>query len=187
MPEDIEPAAPADPTPAPEPTPVASSTPDPAQETDWKTKAEEITREARKWETRAKENSNAAKELEKLRQASMSEQEKAIAEARDQVRAEMVASFASERVKDKVALAAAGRLADPDDATALLGDLSGFILPTGEVDTKAIVSAIDALVKAKPYLAPQTAKAAPLPGGGAKPSNGFSMDDFIRTSARGRN
>ncbi len=125
-------------------------------------------------------------ELEKYRQAAMTEQERAIAAARDEARAEMAKTFAAERVKDKVELAASGKLADPGDAIHLIGDLSEFVTPAGDVDTKAIASAIDALVKAKPYLAPQTAKAAPLPGGGAKPSNGFSMDDFIRHSARGR-
>ena len=56
----------------------------------------------------------------------------------------------------------------------------------GDVDGKAIAKAIDALVKAKPYLAPQGSRPAALPGGGATPPDGFSMDAWLRDQARAK-
>ena len=67
----------------------------------------------------------------------------------------------------------------------MLGDLDRFIVK-GEVDSKAITSAIDELVKAKPYLA-AAGKARPLPGGGATQSSGTSFNDTIRRKIRGGN
>jgi len=60
----------------------------------------------------------------------------------------------------------------------LLGDLDRFIVK-GEVDTKAISSAIDDLVKAKPYLAP-AGKARPLPGGAATATPGSGFNEELR-------
>jgi hypothetical protein len=48
---------------------------------DWKAKYEEMRTHAREWETKAKANKGAADELEKLKAANLSEQEKAIARA----------------------------------------------------------------------------------------------------------
>lgn len=50
-------------------------------ETDWKAKYEEMRTHSRDWEKKAKANQNAADELEKLKAAQMSEQEKANARA----------------------------------------------------------------------------------------------------------
>lgn len=127
---------------------------------------------------------DAAAELEKLRSASMSDQEKAVAQAKAAGRAEAVQETASRLVRAEVRALAAGKLADPADAIYLLGDLSDYVASDGDVDSKAIAKAIDALVHDKPYLAPQGSSPAPLPGGGATPSNGFSMDSWIRDSAR---
>ena len=178
------PAPPVEPAPTPTTPPPAPPAPPDESLGDGGKAALEAERKARRDAEKAYKTAQA--ELDKHREASMTEQERAIAKARDEARAEMAKTFAAERVKDKVELAASGKLADPGDAIHLLGDLSEFVTQSGDVDTRAIASAIDALVKAKPYLAPQTAKAAPLPGGGATPPNGFSMDDYIRTSARGR-
>lgn len=48
---------------------------------DWKAKYEEMRTHARDWESKAKANKDAAQELEKLKAANLSEQEKAIARA----------------------------------------------------------------------------------------------------------
>jgi hypothetical protein len=48
---------------------------------DWKAKYEEMRTHARDWEAKAKANKGAADELEKLKAANLSEQEKAIARA----------------------------------------------------------------------------------------------------------
>lgn len=125
----------------------------------------------------------ATAELEKLRQQTMTDTERAIAEAKAQGRQEALIEATGRLVRAEVRAAAGGKLADPDDAAMLLGDLSEFVSSNGDVDSKAISKAIDELVKQKPYLAPQGTKPAPLPGGGATPSNGFDMDGWIRQSA----
>jgi hypothetical protein len=124
-----------------------------------------------------------ADELDKLRKATMSEQEKAVAEAKAAGRQEALAEANSRLLRSEIRAAAAGKLADPGDAAALLGDLDQFLDKSGEPDVKAITSAIDALVKAKPYLAPAGARPGGLPGGGAKPSSGTSINDHIRQMA----
>ena len=48
---------------------------------DWQAKYEEMRRHSRDWEKQAKANKSAADELEKLKAAQMSEQEKAVARA----------------------------------------------------------------------------------------------------------
>ena len=53
----------------------------PESETDWKAKYDEMRNHMRDWEKKAKANQSAAEELEKLKTAQMSEQEKAIARA----------------------------------------------------------------------------------------------------------
>ncbi len=50
-------------------------------ETDWQAEAEKWKSLSREWEKKAKATKNAAKELEELKQAQMTEQEKAIARA----------------------------------------------------------------------------------------------------------
>lgn len=128
----------------------------------------------------------AEAELEKIRKANMNETEKAIAEAKAQARQEALGEANTRVLRSEVRAAAGGKLADPNDAPALLGDLTRFLADDGEIDTKAISSAIDDLVKAKPYLAPAGSRPGRLPGGGAKPSEGVSMDDWLRDQARGR-
>lgn len=149
------PAAPA----APEATP-APATPDAGADAPT---VEQLQQELEKWKALSRKNEGDAKKhasaLEKAQQASMSEQEKAVAEAKAQGRDEAMTEVQRERVRDKVEIAAAGKLADPGDAAALLGDLDQFLV-SGQIDTRAISKAIDDLVKAKPYLSPQ-------PGNGA--------------------
>lgn len=141
--------------------------------------------EAFKARARAAEKSakDAQSELERLRQAAMSDTEKAVATAKAEGRKEALAEVTSRLVRAEVKAAAAGKVADPDDVAALLGDLNAYVKDDGEVDSKSLASAIDALVKAKPYLAAAGAKPAPLPGGGAKPTTGFSVNDEIRRMA----
>lgn len=116
------------------------------------------TDEAEKWKALSRKNERELKkvqaELEKAQQASMSENERAVAEAKAAGRAEAITELNRERVADKVAIAAAGKLADPSDAAAFLGDLDQFIV-SGQIDERSISKAIDALVAAKPYLSPQ--------------------------------
>jgi hypothetical protein len=108
---------------------------------------------------------------------------RAIAEAKAEVRNEVAAAANARLLKSEIRAAAAGVLADPGDAAALLGDLDRFVDKDGEPDAKAIEAAIARLVKDKPYLAAAGSRAGALPGGGARPASGFSMNDEIRQMA----
>ncbi len=165
MPDDA-PAADAQPDAAPD-----TDTPA-APETDWKAEAEKWKVQARKHEERAKANATAAKELDQFRQASMSEQEKAIETARAEARAEAVTAMGRRLVDAEVRAAAKGRIADVD---ALLDglDRARFLGEDGEPDVKAINGWVD-------RLAPK--KAVPDLGQGARPNgDAGDMNRMIRT------
>ncbi|WP_406737614.1 hypothetical protein OG365_07205 [Streptomyces sp. NBC_00853] len=82
----------------------------------------------------------------------------------DAMREEIRAEFAAQLVRAEVRAAAAGRLRDPADALALV-DLDALAGKNGEIDTKAVSAALDALIKAKPYLAaPDQSGPAPMWG-----------------------
>lgn len=114
---------------------------------------------------------------------------KAKAEGRE---VEYEATLAAQKVKDEalgvanerilnwaVRAAAAAKLADPADATLYL-DLSGFkVGPDGEVDGDAITSAIDDLLKSKPYLAAQGTRFKGEADGGARKEPPADLDGQI--------
>jgi hypothetical protein len=83
------------------------------------------------------------------------EAEFAAAQEAQRVKDEAIAA-ANERIKKaEVRAAAAGKLSDPADALRFL-DLSNIeVSADGEVDSAAVASAIEDLVKSKPYLAAQ--------------------------------
>lgn len=124
----------------PEPTPTTP----PAQETseDWKAKYEETLKEARKHEDRAKANATAAKELETFKQSSMTEQEKAVATARAEAKAEAMREVGGKLAEAAIRVAAAGRSVDVD---ALLEgiDASKFLDDNGDPNDKAITAWVD--------------------------------------------
>lgn len=135
--------APAPTTDASQSTPEAPpQAPSPAQDTDWKAEAEKTLREARKWEERAKANNNAAKELEQLRKASMSDQEKAVETARNEARTETLRTVGGRLVDAEVRVAAAGRNVDVDALLEGL-DRARFLTDDGEPDSKAIAGWVD--------------------------------------------
>ena len=122
-------------------------------------------------------------ELADLKAKHQTDAEKAIDAAKKEGRTEALAEANGRIVKSEIRAAAAGKVSDPEDAVTLLGDRGRFVVK-GEVDTKAITSAIDELVKAKPYLAVSVqGRTKPLPGGGATPSTGVSINDAIRRQA----
>lgn len=181
--------APENGSPAPQPAPVqpAPSQDEALGDGGKKALAEERA-SRREAEKRLKDMQVKLDRLDELERQNMTEQEKAVAQARAEARQEAMVSSSQRLVRAEVRAAAAGKLADPDDAAFLIGDLAGYVDGDGEVNTKAIAKAIDALVNAKPYLGvrQEPSKPAALPGGGAMPSNGTSMDDFIRHQAGGR-
>lgn len=107
---------------------------------------------ARKHEERSKTNSAAAKELETLRQQSMTDQEKAVAQAKIEAKAEAFREVGGKLVAAEIRAAAAGR---PLDVDALLEglDASRFVGDDGEPDRSAIVKWIDRIA---PVPEPQT-------------------------------
>lgn len=135
--------SPSDPPADPPKTDPPKTEPTPqGDDTDWKA-------EAKKWEKRAKTD---GRELEKLREASKTEDEKALDAARkqaaDEARTAALAEVRGERLSTLVQARATGKLADPGDAERFL-DLDDFD-PSKPAD---VDKAIDELVKSKPYLA----------------------------------
>lgn len=94
----------------------------------------------------------AEAELAKLRNKDSSE----VDQARTEAETAALAKANTRILKAEVRAAAAGKLADPSDALKLL-DLTQFEVDgDGEVDRDEIGSAIDTLLKSKPYLAAAT-------------------------------
>lgn len=148
MPEDAPPPAPEGDNPPSDPPPPPPPPP-PADDKDWKTEAENLTREARKWEERAKANAKAAKELDDMRKASMSDQEKAISDARADAEKSAALRYGGRLVDAEIRAAAAGRNLD---VPALLEglDRSRFLTDDGEPDAKAIAKWVDRIAPPAP-------------------------------------
>lgn len=92
----------------------------------------------------------AEAELEELRKSQLSEQERAIEEARSEAAAEVEAKYRTKLLEASVRAVATGVLADPEDAWRLID-----FEDTDPDDTKSISDAVAALVESKPYLAVQ--------------------------------
>lgn len=86
--------------------------------------------------------------------------------AADEVRAALRAEHAQQLAQAEVRVAAAKRLADPEDADKFL-ELADLV-KDGQVDKAAVGKAIDQLLERKPYLAAQVANGAGKPGSGDK-------------------
>lgn len=87
-------------------------------------------------------------QLEQMREAQMSEQEKVISEARKQAAEEVEGHYKGLLAQERVRTAAANILNDPEDAIRFLDP------GTYDVnDAESISAALAALVEAKPYLA----------------------------------
>lgn len=134
--------------------------------------------EAANWRTKLRATEA---ELKKLQEASSTDQDAAVAAAREEARREVFAEALSEgndRLRrGEVLAAAANKLTDPADAVRLL-DLDKFpVSDDGTVDRRAIATAIDELVKAKPYLAggrdPEFGARRPAENGAAKDMNAW--------------
>lgn len=147
------------------------------------------------WKSRAKAAEKDAKraqtleaELEKFRSDAMSEQERAIADARKEAaeaaRNEVLGEVLRDRVADRIRAAAGTQLNDPEDAVRLL-DPEEFI-DDGQIKDGSIISAaIATLLKDKPYLSamPGTGSGEGGPRGAASPKPGTS-DPLLRDVQR---
>ncbi len=128
-------------------------------------------------------------ELTKVREGSMSEQEKAVEQARREAKAEASKGFNVRLVQAEVRATAASKLTDPEDAIRFL-DLDEFAVDDdGKVDKKAITKALDELLKAKPYLAASATRPTGDADQGARGSQAGSnnpMNDLIRNAVNRR-
>lgn len=117
-------------------------------ETDWKAEAEKWKSQSRKNEDRAKDNAKKAKDLDELHKASMTDAEKAIADAEARGRSAALVESGSKIVAAEVRAAAAGRNLDVD---ALLEGLdpARFLDSEGEPDADAISKWVDRIAPAQ--------------------------------------
>lgn len=149
-------------------------------QTDHKAEAEKWKALSRKHEREAKDR---AKELDQIRQGSLSEAEKAAEAARQEGRQAALLEVSDRMLRSEVRAAALDKLADPEDAYPLLKGadlLEGLVDKDGEVDSKAVAAAVDRLVKAKPHLAKSGSRPGKLRAGSEQPSSKTSMNDAIR-------
>lgn len=115
--------------------------------------AEKWKKNSRKNEERAKSNATAAQELEEQRRKAMTDQERAVAEARDQAMAEVRAEMAGGLVAAEFKAASVAAGLDPD-AFADGVDVGKFLTDEGRPDTDAI-SAFVARFKPAPVEEPK--------------------------------
>ena len=125
---------------------------------DWGRQAlEKANREAAGYRKKLRELEPIARRAQEAQDATKSELERAVEQARRETAETTRRETASEAtvavLKAKIEAAAGTKLADPSDAVRLL-DLSSFEVGDGySVDRKAVDAAIDALLVDKPYLA----------------------------------
>jgi len=187
-PGDPTPPPSGDPTPNPEPTPPADPpAPDPGDDEPLgeggKRALEAERQRAAAFEKQLKAQ---AAELDKLRQATMSDQEKALADARSEGE-----KAAEERWRDRVGqasvrAAAAGKFASPEDAHLFLDEIP--FTDDGQVDNDALEAKLAAVLESKPYLAAANPGATPAvppavptgPRGGQGPQ--LTKDDVKKMS-----
>lgn len=155
--------------------------------TDWQAEAQKYQALMRKEEAKAKANSAAARELERLRRETMTDTERAVAEAVAAAKAETAAEVTNRMggrlVIAEIRGAVAGRLS-PEAVGALTErlDLSTFLTDDGEVDGAA-VQAFAAQI-APDVQAPPTF---PDLGQGARGSNnGGALNDPLLRDLKGK-
>jgi hypothetical protein len=147
--------------------------PEPAAPVDAPPSLEDLQAEIDKWkslsrkhEDKAKANAKAQQELERLRQESMTEQERAVESARNEARAAVLAELGETRVGDAFRVAAAGRNLDID--TLLEGvNLKSFLDEDGNPDT---VKVGDWVERIAPKPEQSTTPSVPDLGQGARPT-----------------
>ena len=164
-------------TDAPEQPAADTATAEQAPEVDWKAEADKWKAMARKHEDRAKENGAAARELEKLREASLSEAEKAVAEAEKRGRTAALTEVATRLAAAEIRAALTGVVADPAVVVDDL-NLAKFVTPDGDVDAKAVTALKDRYAALVPKQAPDLKQ-----GARPAPPSEFNGNDWLRKAA----
>ena len=157
--------------------PEAATAEPQAPAVDWQAEAEKWKSLARKHEDRAKENGAAARELEKLREASLSEAEKAVAEAEKRGRTAALTEVSQRLAAAEIKAALTGIVKDPAD---IVGDLNlaKFVTADGDVDAKAVTALKDR------YAALAPTRVADLKQGAhPAPPAAFNGNDWLRKAA----
>ena len=114
-------------------------------EKDLKAELEKWKAMSRKTEAQAKANAEAAKELEALKKASLSDQERLIESTREETRRAVRLEFAEKLVDAELKSALNGRTLD---GNAILDfNKSAFIDDSGDIDTEAIEAWVEAHTK----------------------------------------
>lgn len=120
----------------------AGSTTTSTEGTDTAAEIEKWKKLSRKHEDQAKANAAAAKELETLRQKSMTDQEKAVDDAKTSTRQETLREVGGKLAEASIRVAAAGRNVDVDALVEGI-DATKFLDDNGDPDTKAITAWVD--------------------------------------------
>jgi hypothetical protein len=156
------PAPPAPAPPAPSPPPPAPAPPAPAPGPD-----DELAKLRASLEEERRQRREAEGKLGKLEQQHMTDQEKAIAQAKEEGRAEAAQAASLRLAAAEFRAQAAGKIANPDAALAVL-DLSK-LLKDGEPDKTAIGKLVDQLAAVPP-------PPGKVPAGPRDPGNGLATD-----------
>lgn len=123
-------------------------------------------------------------EIEQLKEKTMSDAERAIAEAKKQAREETLQDVNTRIVVTEIRAAAAGKLSDPADALKFVDATQFQVDDNGNVDVKAVNKAIEELIKSKPYLAAHKGSGDIDGGARGKPtSQQKDMNTIIRQAA----
>lgn len=132
-------------TPTPPPT-TPTEAPKPESKTFDEAYVKQLRSEAAKYRSEAK---TAAEELEKLRVAAMSEQERAIAEARIEGRTAAIHELGTRLVDAEIRAVASGRLTAGQMKILLQGlNRSAFLTDDGAVDEKAVKDFVEGIAPA---------------------------------------
>ena len=176
------PAPPAPPAPPPTPPAPPSGGPPPSPPTPPAPPAppagspeEELARLRAVLDDERKQRKAADDKLAKLTTAAMTEQERAVATAREEGKAEAAAEHAQALAAAEFRAAAAGRIAKPEAALARLN--LGKLVKDGKPDTAAIKAAVDNLAAVPPT-------PGRVPAGPRNPGNGATGDFFRDTLSR---
>ncbi|MFJ1869959.1 hypothetical protein [Streptomyces chartreusis] len=143
-------------------------------DTDWKA-------EAKKWESRSKAN---FADLEKLRAANMSEQEKAVSEAEHKGRTAAATEYGQKLASAEFRAAVAAAGLDLGEAAELI-DVNRFVGEDSEVNVAAIKSAVTKLSKLAPARGAGRS-GGDLGGGGGSGDQDASIDKQIEEATKAR-
>ena len=119
------------------------------EQPDLKAELDKWKSQARKHEERAKANAQAAKELDQFKQATMSETEKAVAQAKAEGRMEALRDTGGKLAAAEIRAAAAGRLTQKQLDALLDGtNLAAFVDDDGEVDRAKVSKYVEGIAPA---------------------------------------